>query len=107
MEFEGIITMMWNEETVWKNDLRKLTFVLEEDTDKEYKWSIAVDVLADKVDMMKDYKKWDKVKVWLNFRAREYNGRRFNSISARRIDKTEWATASSNNSAPADDDLPF
>jgi len=36
---------------------------------------------------MKDYKKGDKVKVGLNFRAREYNGRWFNGVSARRIDK--------------------
>ncbi len=107
MEFEGIIIMMWNEETVWQNNLRKLTFVIEEETDREFKWSIAVDVFGDKVDMMKDYKKGDKVKVGLNFRAREYNGRWFNGVSARRIDKANWATAESAPSAPADDDLPF
>lgn len=99
--------MMWKEETVGQNNLRKLTFVLEEDTDKEYKGSIAIDIFGDKVDIMKDYKQGDKVKAGLNFRAREYNGRRFNGVSARRIDKTEWATASANPSAPADDDLPF
>jgi hypothetical protein len=99
--------MMWNEETVGQNNLRKLTFVLEEDTDKEYKGSVAVDIFGDKVDMMKEYKKWDKVKAGLNFRAREYNERWFNGVSARRIDRAEWATASSNPSAPADDDLPF
>lgn len=107
MEFEGIITMMWNEETVGQNNLRKVTFVLEEDTEREFKWSIAVDVFGDKVDMTKEFKKGDKVKVGLNFRAREYNGRRFNGVSARRMDKSEWATANSTPSAPADDDLPF
>lgn len=107
MEFEWIITMMWNEETVGQNNLRKITFVLEEDTDREFKWSIAVDMFGDKVDVIKEFKQGDKVKAWLNFRAREYNGRWFNGVSARRIDKAEWATASSAPSAPADDDLPF
>ena len=99
--------MMGKEETVWQNNLRKLTFVLEEDTDKEYKWSIAVDIFWDKVDMMNEFKQWDKVKTNLNFRAREYNGRRFNGVSARRIEKATWATSSTAPSAPADDDLPF
>ncbi len=107
MEFEGIITMMGKEETVGQNNLRKLTFVLEEDTDKEYKGSVAIDIFGDKIEMIAWFKQGDKVKAGLNFRAREYNGRRFNGVSARRIDKAEWATASANPSAPADDDLPF
>jgi hypothetical protein len=107
MEFEGIITMMWVEETVWANNLRKINFVLEEETDREFKSSMAIDVFGDRVDMMKDYKQWDKVKVGLNFRAREYNGRRFNGVSAWKIDKLEGSTPSSKPSAPADDDLPF
>jgi single-stranded DNA-binding protein len=107
MEFEGIITMMWKEETVWQNNLKKLTFVLEEDTDKEYKGSVAIDIFGDKIEMISWFKQGDKVKAGINLRAREYNGRRFNGVSARRVDKSEWATANSNPSAPADDDLPF
>lgn len=107
MEFEWIITMMWVEETVWQNNLRKISFVLEEESDKEFKSSISVDSFGDKVDMIKEFKQWDKVKVGLNFRAREYNGRRFNGISAWKIDRLEWANSSSKPSAPADDDLPF
>lgn len=30
IEFEGIITMIWQEETVWANNSRKVTFVIEE-----------------------------------------------------------------------------
>ena len=99
--------MMWKEETVGQNNLRKLTFVLEEDTDREYKWSIAVDIFGDKIDMLAWFKQGDKVKASLNFRAREYNGRRFNGVSARKIEKSQWATANDAPSAPADDDLPF
>ena len=108
MEFEGIITMMWIEEEVWANNLRKITFVLEEESDREYKSSIAIDAYGEKVDLVKNFKQWDKVKVGLNFRAREYNGRWYNGISAWRIDGIWTATASTPNpSAPADDDLPF
>lgn len=105
MEFEGIITMIWTEENVWQNNSRKVTFVIEEDTDKDFKWSVAVDLWNDKVDLIKTFNQWDKVKVWLNFRAREYNGRWFNGVSARRIDKLDWTSAPK--AAPAEDDLPF
>jgi len=106
MNFEWIITLIGNEETVWQNNLRKITFVIEEDSDKEFKWSIAVDVFWEKVDMMKDYKVWDKVNASLNSRAREYNGRRYNSISAWRLEKTNWSSTSTNSNT-ANDDIPF
>ncbi len=106
MEFEGIITMIWSEETVWANNSRKVTFVVEEETDREFKWSIAIDLWNDKVDLIKEFKQGDRVKAGLNFRAREYNGRRFNWISAWRLDKLD-GSAPAAKSAPADDDLPF
>ena len=104
MEFEWVITMIWQEETVWANNSRKVTFVVEEDSDREFKSSVAVDLRNEKADLIKDYKVWDKVKVWLNFRAREYNGRWFNGITAWRMDKTSWSNSASSN---ATDDLPF
>lgn len=110
MEFEGTILTIWPEEEVWANNLRKLTFVVEENSDREYKSSMAVELYKDKVDLIKSLSEWDKVKVWLNFKAREYNGRWFTNISAWRIDKIDgWSTPTSN-TAPAksaDDDLPF
>jgi len=97
--------MIWQEETVWQNNSRKVTFVIEEETDREFKWSIAVDLWNDKVDLIKDFKQGDKVKAWLNFRAREYNGRWFNGVSAWRLDKADGSTTPK--AAPAEDDLPF
>jgi len=110
MEFEGIIKVIWKEEEVWQNKLRKLTFVLEENSDKEYKSSMAIDLFNDKSELIKPYKVGDVVKVGLNFRAREYNGRWFNSISAWRIDAASWSESGGGAAAPAasgDDDLPF
>ena len=51
-------------------------------------------------DLIKQYKVGDHVKVFLNYRAREYDGRRFNSIGAWKI---EWNAGSSTSG----DELPF
>jgi len=107
MEFEGTISMMWQEETVWQNNLRKVTFVLEWDpNDKWFKQSLVLEQLWDnKVDAVKDLAVWDRVKISLDCRAKEYNGRWYNGLSAWRVEKVNWATATNN--APVDDDLPF
>jgi hypothetical protein len=59
-----------------------------------------IDLLGEKTELIKQYKVWDHVKVSLNYRAREYDGRRFNSIGAWKI---EWNGESSNGG----DELPF
>ncbi len=108
MEFEWKVIFIWDEMVVWQNDLRKATFVLEEVTDKEYPASIAIDVFKEKVDRLKELKVWDIVKVWLNIRAKEYNWRYFNNISAWRIDTVEsnWESKSETKTEN-NDDLPF
>ena len=60
-----------------------------------------IDLLGDKTELIKQYKVGDHVKVFLNYRAREYDGRRFNSIGAWKI---EWDAGSSNGGG---DELPF
>lgn len=93
---------------VGANNLRKVTFLLEEITDKEFKWSIAIDILWDKVDMIKSYKVGDNVKAYLNFRASEYNGKHFNRITAWKIEAaTGGDSSSSSASKETQDDLPF
>lgn len=109
MTFDGIITYIGPKETVWQNALPKQSFVLQENSDKEYKSTIMIDLLKEKIDLLQGYSVGDAVKVSLNFRANEYNGRRYNSITARKIEG-QWSAGSSSSSkkAPADDeDLPF
>ena len=84
--------------------MRKLTFVVEEVSDKDYKGSLAIDLIKDKVDMMNDFKVGDMVSVAVNFRATEYNGKHYNGITAWRISKTD---GSSKGGSSSDDDLPF
>lgn len=107
MQYEGKIVHIGDIETVGQNGLQKRTFVLEENSDKEYKWGIAVDLIKDKVDMINSFKVGDLVRVSLNFRTNysENTQRYYNSITAWKIDG--MAASSSNASSSQDDDLPF
>ena len=59
-----------------------------------------IDLLGEKTELIKQYKVGDHVKVSLNYRAREYDGRRFNSIGA-------WKIEGDAGSSNAGDELPF
>ncbi len=110
MQYEGKIIFIGNVETVGQNWLQKRTFVLEEHTDREFKWGIAIDLIKDKVDLISSYKVWDMVKVSLNFRTNysENTQRYYNSITARRIDPLDGSTTwTSHGVSSSDDDLPF
>lgn len=110
MEFTGKIIFIGKEEKVGKNELLKVTFVMEE-SEAQYPNSMAIDLFGDKTELIKSYKVGDTIKAGLNFRSREYNDRYFNSISAWRIDPAEEgasnAPAASTGDESADDDLPF
>lgn len=109
---EGKIIAIGALEHVGQNNLPKRTFVLEEVTDKEWKWWVAIDLLKERTSLVDECQVWDHVKVAVNFRANQYNNKRYNSISAWRIDKLNGASAS-NDTAPqpsyneVDDELPF
>jgi hypothetical protein len=59
-----------------------------------------IDLLGEKTELIKQYKVGDHVKVSLNYRAREYDGRRFNSIGA-------WKIEGNGESSNGGDELPF
>ena len=101
MTIEGTIIFISEEAIVGQKQLPKVSFVIEEDSDREFKNSLMIDLLGDKVELIKQYKVGDHVKVFLNYRAREYDGRRFNSIGAWKIEGNWWSSSS------AWDELPF
>lgn len=119
MEYAGIIINLIPEELVGQKQLRKKAIVVEEISDREFKGSVVVDFYGDKCDLLNGFKAWDQVKVGLNFRAREYNGKRYNGISGWRVDTLAGGGAApvvSAATAPAtpaawatsyEDDLPF
>ena len=88
MEYTGIITKIYNTETVGQNALKKRTLVLEELTDREYKGWIAIDFIKDKTALLDKYNVWDTVTVSLNFSARysDQYRKHFNSINGWKIE---------------------
>lgn len=113
MNIEWKITYIWTEETVWAQGLRKRTFVVEEVSDKEWKSSLAIDLFKDKTTLLDEFQVGNNVKVGINYKANQYNGKWFNSISARKIDKvgaSAWQPDAAGYT-PAyqqvDEDLPF
>lgn len=104
MQYQGYVKFIWPRETIWENAIEKQTIVLEENTDREFKGSIAVDFFRDKINLLADVNTGDLITVHLNARANESRkqpGRWFNSITCWRIEKS-WAPT-----ADANDDLPF
>lgn len=90
MTYNWKIIFISDIQTVGQNNLQKRTVVLEEATDKDYKWGIAFDLIKDKVNLIDWFKVWDTVEVSLNFRATESNGRWFTNINAWSIKKVKW-----------------
>ena len=102
MVIEGKILFISEETIVGQKQLPKISFVIEENSDREFKNSIMVDLLGEKTELIKSFKVGDIIRVSLNYRAREYDGRRFNSIGARKIESLGGSST-----APGNDDLPF
>ena len=100
MTFEWKIIFISEETLVWKNQLPKISFVVEEESEKEYKNTVLVDLLWERTEMIKQYNVWDHVKVFLSFRVSEFNEKRYNNIWAWKIEGEA--------SAPSEwDQLPF
>ncbi len=90
---------------VGQNWLQKRTVVLEEATDKDYKWGIAFDLIKDKVNLIDGFKVGDTVDVSLNFRTNysEKTKAYYNSINAWSIKRVGASTTDVN----TDDIMPF
>ena len=116
MQFDGIITYISNQELVGQNQVPKITVVFEEKTDKEYKESIGVDFMKEKTELVANLQPGMYVRIYFNVSCREYNGRYYNSLRARRLEELGGSVSgatSTTGSAPApstsktEEDLPF
>lgn len=104
MQYQGFVKVICPKETFGDN-IEKQTIVLEENTDREYKGSIAVDFFRDKIGLLEGINEGDLITVYLNARANESKnqpGRWFNSITCRRLERSAPGA-----SAGSSDDLPF
>ncbi len=88
MTYEWKIIYIWDVETVGSNWLKKRTVVLEELNDREFKGSLAFDLMKDKTSYIDKYSIGDVVTVHLNLKANfsDKSGRYYQSISGWRIE---------------------
>lgn len=116
MEFTGKVLNKTQIEAIWAQGLSKQSLIIEEASDKQYKDSIMIEFFGDKCGLISDVRTDDIVKVLFNPRAKEYNGRRYNSMNGWKIEimwKASWQQAASggsqqqNASFDDNDDLPF
>jgi len=109
MEFIGKVLYKSGKEAIGAQGLEKQSIALEESSDKQYKDSIMVDFFGDKCGLIADFKPGDIVKILFNPRAKEYNGKRYNSMNGRKaevIQKWSWVSASAE-TYNENEDLPF
>ncbi len=111
MEFIGKVLYKSGQESIGSQGLAKQSISLEESNDKQYKDRIMVDFFGEKCGLIADLKPGDIVKVLVNPRDKEYNGRRYNSINGWKVDVIQKLSGSAASAAaPAYDeneDLPF
>lgn len=87
MKFTGIINDKTEKAVFGKDNTPKVSILVEEVNDNEYKTSIAVDFLGDeKVALVDDANIWDVVTVYYNIRANNFEGKLFNSINGWKIE---------------------
>lgn len=106
MEYTGKVKFIGEKEVIGDKKLEKMTIVLDEETDREFKWGLAVDFFGDKIALTEWIKLNDVITVYLNTRVSESKtqpGKYFNSISSWKVvkDKEETKEGTEN------EDLPF
>jgi LEA14-like dessication related protein len=89
MKFEGLVTYVGPVEKIGENETLKQTIVLTEDSDKEYKGAVALDVWKDKTEYSSSLKLGDKIEAEINSKASEYNGKYYNRLSMWKFNKVD------------------
>lgn len=110
MDFTGKIIYKGKRESIGQNGMEKLSLVLEEISDKDYKSSIMIEFFKDKIDMVENLGMGDTIKAYINPRAREYNGRWYNTVACRKVDILAQGKGGNSTDASSyddNDDLPF
>jgi hypothetical protein len=111
MEVFGKLIVLGETMTVGSaGTFKKRTIVIE--TDEQYKQTIPVDFVQDKTEILNAYKVGESVKIGINIRGNEYNGKYYVSLNGWNINKhdTNNASPSVNKKEPVaveDDSLPF
>lgn len=85
-EVTGKIILIGETETVGSaGTFKKRQLVVE--TDEQYKQQIPIDFVQDKTSVLDNYAIGQEVKVGINIRGNEYNGKYYVSLNGWKIDK--------------------
>lgn len=87
MELIGKIIVLGETETIGNKDFKKRVLVLE--TDEKYKQTIPVEFTQDKTGLLDNFVIGDTVKIGINLRGTEWQGRYFANIQGWNINKGE------------------
>ena len=97
-EVIGKVIVLGNTEEVGQNGFTKRLLVVE--SSEQYPQKLAIDFVKDKTSVLDNYKVGDEVKVFVNLRGTEYNGKYFVNLQGWKIEKTTEANAPSDESDP-------
>lgn len=109
------IVWVWEKETITKQDgtsLSKISFVVEENSDREYKDAVLLDMYGERADMFAEtYKEWDVVTATFGGRVRDYTNkegitRKICSLNGIRVE-LEWKSNTYTKPKQEEEDLPF
>ena len=85
IEVIGKVIVLGNTEEVGQNGFTKRMLVVE--SSEQYPQKLAIDFVKEKTSILDNYKVGDEVKVSVNLRGTEYNGRYFVNLQGWKIDK--------------------
>ena len=101
MDVTGKIKVIMDKMT-FDSGFEKQEFVVT--TREQYPQDIKIELIKDKINILKDFQVGDEVRVDINLRGNEYNGRYFVNIQGWRMEKLG---AGASNAAPAPQDVPW
>lgn len=93
MEIEGKIKLIGDTQSFGNNDFTKRMVVLS--TNEQYSQDIPIDFIKEKCSILDKYRVGQNVKIGINLRGNEYNGKYYLNAQGWRIEKVQQ-----NNSIP-------
>lgn len=87
MEVEGLIHLIGETESFGSNGFTKRQLVIA--TEEQYVQYIPIDFIKDKTSVLDAFKLGDSVKVSVNVRGNEYNGKYYINFNGWRIEQTK------------------
>jgi len=89
MEVTGLVHLIGETETVGNNGFTKRLIVVK--TEEQYPQLIGIDFVKDKTSILDSYKVGQSVKVSINIRGNEYNGKYYVNLQGWRIENVQDA----------------